>query len=148
MSYRIEQLRDYLFDVIDDMLKTKTYQINADMLADTPENFSLDKVPVKSEVDKWIMGIEIHRDVFNFRSRKLYSQDSTNNLSNIDFFEDFERIINSNNKKGILPKIEGIEHIKCLNAGTLDSADTNTAEFSVQIEIQYKEYNKEKIISL
>jgi hypothetical protein len=62
-----------------------------------------------------------------------------NNLSNIGFFEKFESIIESNNKKGVLPEIKGIESIECLNAGTMSSVDTNTAIFDIQIQITYRE---------
>ena len=86
-----------------------------------------------------ITGEEIHRDVFSFRSRNNYSQDTLINLLNIGFFEVFESIINSNNKKGILPDIQGIESIRCLNCGSMNNATTNTAEFDIQIQITYKE---------
>lgn len=135
---RITKLRTYLFSVIDTLVTDKKYQINANMLSNDVNNYSLDKIPTSSQVQKWITGVEIHRDVFSFKSRNAYSQDVMNNLSNIGFFEKFESIIKSNNKKGVLPEIEGIESIECLNAGTMVSSDTNTAEFDIQIQITYK----------
>ena len=68
-----------------------------------------------------------------------YSQDTINNLKNIGFFERFERIIKSNNDEGILPDIEGIESIECLNSGTMKNNETNTSEFDIQIQITYRE---------
>ena len=134
---RIAKLRTYLFSIIDTLTTDKNYQINADMLDNDINNYSLDKIPTDFEVEKWINGVEIHRDVFSFRSRKAYSQDTINNLSNIGFFETFESLIKSNNKKGVLPDIEGIESIECLNCGTMLSADTSTAIFDIQIQIIY-----------
>lgn len=139
-NLRITKLREYLLDVIDEILNSREYQINADMLANNPINFSLDKIPTASTVEKWINGTETCRDVFNLRSRNKYSQDTINNLKNIGFFEQFEEKINSNNKKGILPDINGIEKIECLNSGTLNRAETQTAEFDIQIQITYKRY--------
>ena len=136
---RITKLRTYLFSVIDTLVTDKKYQINANMLSNDVNNYSLDKIPTSSQVQKWITGLIIHRDVYSFRSRKAYSQDVINNLSNIGFFEKFESIIKSNNKKGVLPDIKGIESIECLNNGTMLSADTNTAEFDIQIQITYRE---------
>ena len=136
---RITKLRTYLFSIIDTLTTDKNYQINADMLDNDINNYSLDKIPTASTVEKWVNGVEIHRDIFSFRSRKAYSQDTINNLSNIGFFENFESIIKSNNKKGVLPDIKGIESIECLNCGTMLSADTNTAEFDLQIQITYRE---------
>ena len=138
MENRITSLRAYLFTVLDEILQNSTYQINANMLDNDINNYSLDKIPTSSTIEKWIFGIEIHRDVFSFRSRKAYSQDTINNLANIGFFETFEDKIKSNNNKGILPEIAGIESIECLNTGTMVSAETNTAEFDIQLQITYK----------
>ena len=136
---RISKLRTYLFSIIDTLTTNKSYQINANMLDNDINNYSLDKIPTSSTIEKWVNGVEIHRDVYSFRSRMAYSQDTINNLLNIGFFEKFENIIKSNNKKGILPEINGIQNIECLNCGTMNSADTSTAEFDIQIQITYRE---------
>ena len=138
MENRITKLRAYLFTILDEISKTSKHQINANMLDNNIDNYSLDKIPTSSTIEKWINGIEIHRDVFSFRSRKAYSQDTINNLANIGFFETFEDKIKSNNNKGILPEIAGIENVECLNVGTMVSAETNTAEFDIQLQITYK----------
>lgn len=140
---RISKLRDYLFNIIDTLTQNRKYQINANFLSHNIDNYSIDKIPTDTEVEKWIMGIEIHRDVFSFRSRKTYSSNEISNLENIGFFEEFEQLINSNNKNGILPEIEGIEKIECLNCGSMNNAETNTAEFDIQIQITYR-YNSKK----
>ena len=136
---RISKLRTYLFSIIDTLTTDKSYQINANMLDNDINNYSLDKIPTSSTVEKWVNGVEIHRDVYSFRSRMAYSQYTINNLLNIGFFEKFESIIKSNNKKGILPEINGIQNIECLNCGTMNSSDTNTAEFDIQLQITYRE---------
>ena len=136
---RITKLRDYLFNIIDTLMAdNNAYQINSNMLSNDVNNYSIDKIPTQTTVERWITGVEIHRDVFSFRSRMTYSQDVINNLSNIGFFEDFEAKIYSNNEKGILPEIDGIEKIECLNCGTMNFAETNTAEFDIQIQITYR----------
>ncbi len=136
---RITKLRAYLISIIDMLLTDTKYSINANMLSADPNNYSLDKIPVDKSVEMWITGDEIHRDVYSFRSRNNYSQDTLNNLINIGFFEVFEDRISSNNKQGILPDINGIQEIKCLNCGSMNNASTNTAEFDIQIEITYRE---------
>lgn len=138
MDYRIAKLREYLMGVLETLTERK-YPINADMLSKDPDNYSLDKIPTSSVIQKWIIGSEIHRDVYSFRSRREYTQETIENLKNIGFFEDFEKLIKSNNKNGILPEIDKIESIECLNCGTLNYADTNTAEFDIQIQITYRE---------
>lgn len=135
---RISKLREYLFGVINTLTENRNYQINADMLSNDIDNYSLDKIPTASVVERWIMGIEIHRDVYSFRSRMSYSQDTIDNLSNIGFFEQFENAIKTNNEEGILPDIDNIESIECLNCGTLNNTDGTTAEFDIQIQITYR----------
>lgn len=136
---RITKLRTYLLSIIDVLVTNKKYQINANMLSKEPNNYSLDKIPTSSTVEEWITGTKICRDVYSFRSRVGYSQDTIENLINVGFFEIFEKLISSNNEKGILPDIEGIQSIQCLNCGSMNNANTNTAEFDIQIQITYKE---------
>ena len=38
-----------------------------------------------------------------------------------------------------LPNIEEIQSIQCLNCGSMTNANTNTAEFDIQLQIEYKE---------
>lgn len=142
---RIAKLRTYLFGIIDTLLTNKNYQINGNMLSNDPINYSLDKIPMSSEVETWITGLVIHRDVYSLRSRMFYSQDVMSNLQNIGFFEKFEDIIKSNNREGILPDINGIESIACLNCGTMINAETDTAEFDIQIQIVYRESEEETV---
>lgn len=151
MSYedtRISKLRTYLLGIIDTLANNNKSQINANMLSNDVNNYSLDKMPVNTVVEEWIIPIEINREVYSFRSRKAYSQDTINNLNNVGFFEQFENIIQSNNDKGILPDIENIESIECLNCGTMNNADTNTAEFDIQIQITYRNNNDGGAVSL
>ena len=144
---RITKLRKYLFNVIDTIVNNDEYQININMLSDKIDNYSLDKIPIASTLEKWITGIEKHRDVYIFRSRMAYSQDVIENLANVGFFEIFESIIDNKNKKGELPDITGIESISCLNCGTMNNANTNTCEFQIQLEIQYTIYDSDDIVS-
>ena len=140
-DFRISKLRSYLLDIIDTLTEDSNSQINADMLSNEVDNYSLDKIPTDFKVERWITGDEIHKDLYSFRSRREYSQDTINNLLNIGFFEKFESLLKEKNDTGILPDIDGIEKIECMNCGTLNNADTNTAEFDIQIQITYREVN-------
>ena len=139
-DYRISKVREYLFNIINTLTENRNYQINANMLSNKIDDYSLDKIPTSRQAEpNWIIGVQILKDTFAFRSRKNYSVDAFVNLKNIGFFEDFENIINSNNEKGVLPEIDGIEKIECLNSGTLLSLDDgNKAQFEIQIQITYR----------
>lgn len=138
-DYRISKLRNYLFEIINTLTTNRNYQINADMLSNKIGDYSLDKIPTDTEVENWIIGVIKRRDIYSFRSRKAYSQDTINNLKNIGFFEEFEKKIKSNNDEGVLPDIENIESIECLNCGTLNNTDGTQATFDIQIQITYRE---------
>ena len=137
---RIAKLGEYLEPILEE-LNNKYKKINADFLGIDVNNYSLDKIPTASEVETWLTGTKICRDVYSFRSRNAYSSDRLSNLKNIGFFETFQKIINSNNDNGILPEIDNIESIECLNQGTFNSADASgkTAVFDIQLQIIYRE---------
>ena len=130
---RIKKLADYL---IKQFREIKS--VNANMLSKNINNYSLDKIPTSSVVEKWVTGDELHKDVYSFRSRNEYSTDAVNNMINVGFFEEFESIIRANNEQGVLPNIEGIQSIECLNCGTMNNTNTNTCEFDIQIQITYR----------
>ena len=83
---RISKLRTYLFSILDTLASNKQNKINANMLSNDIDNYSLDKIPVNPEMEKWIIGIFKKKDVYSFRSRMAYSQDTINNLKNIPKF--------------------------------------------------------------
>ena len=114
-------------------------EMNINFLSNEPNNYSLDKIPVVTEVQKWITGDTLYRDVYSFRSRMNYSADTMTNIENIGFYETFEKIIKQKNDNNDLPDIDGIHSISCLNCGTMNNANTNTAEFDIQIQIEYRE---------
>ena len=137
-NLRVTKLRAYLMDIITELIG-QYGEMNINFLSNEPNNYSLDKIPVVTEVQKWIIGDTIYRDVYSFRSRMNYSADTMTNIENIGFYETFEKIIKQKNDNNLLPDIDGIQSISCLNCGTLNYANTNTAEFSIQIQIEYRE---------
>lgn len=136
---RISKLRAYLIGVLNSLTQNAKFSLNANNLDNEPNNYSLDKIPMEKTISKWVIGTKIQRDVYSFRSRTSYSQSTMTNLKNMGFFEEFEKTIESNNKNGILPDIDNIKSIECLNCATMNYAETNTAEFDIQIQITYWE---------
>lgn len=137
-NLRVNKLRTYLMNIIKE-LNQEYKQININFLSNEPDNYSLDKIPVEREVERWITGDIICRDLYSFRSRMNYSADTISNIENIGFYETFEKLIKTKNENNVLPDISGIESISCLNCGTMANANTNTAEFDIQIQIEYRE---------
>ena len=137
-NLRINKLRAYLMNVISEIVDSYK-QLNIDFLSKDAGNFSLDKIPMQKVIDRWIVGSNLCQDTYSFRSRMNYSADVINNMKNIGFFETFEKKIYDRNKNRTLPDIDGIESIECLNCGSVNNANTNTAELDIQIRITYRE---------
>ena len=135
---RVTKLRTYLMSVISELIE-QYGEMNINFLSKEPNNYSLDKIPVNPTQEQWIIGNFLNRDVYSFRSRVNYSADTMTNIENIGFFETFEKLIKQKNDNNILPDINGIQSIRCLNCGSLNNANTNTAEFDIQIQIEYRE---------
>ena len=146
-NLRVTKLRAYLMKVLSE-LQEEYSQMNVYFLDDNPNNYSLDKIPTASEVERWVTGDTTYRDVYSFRSRRNYSADEITNIENIGFYEVFERTIIQKNKAKDLPDIDGIQTIDCLNCGSLVNANTNTAEFDIQIQIEYRGMSGEPDISV
>jgi len=137
-NLRITKLRAYLMSVISELIE-QYGEMNINFLSKEPNNYSLDKIPVNPTQEQWIIGNFLNRDVYSFRSRVNYSADTMTNIENVGFFETFEKLIKQKNDNNVLPDIDGIQSIRCLNCGTLNNANTNTAEFDIQIQIEYRE---------
>ena len=147
-NLRVTKLRTYLMDIITELIG-QYGEMNINFLSNEPNNYSLDKIPVNPTTEQWIIGNFLKRDVYSFRSRKTYGLDTIENLTNMGFFEQFESKIKSNNDKGVLPEINGIESIACLNCATMIANDNgNSAIFDIQIQITYRNINDEEEVSL
>lgn len=137
-NLRISKLREYLMNIIA-TLDEEYQQLNINFLSNEVDNYSLDKIPTPTDTDQWIIGPIFNTEVYSFRSRMNYSPDVITNIENIGFYERFAKIIKYKNENGYLPDIKGIDSIKCLNVGTMNTANTNTAEFDIQIQIEYRD---------
>ena len=145
---RIEALKNYVIGVLEDILTDDTFKMNVDFLSNEINSYSIDKIPTSSVIEKWLNDEEVHKEVYLIRSRFFYGEDESNNLSNIGFYETLEETIRRKNDRGELPNIEGIEEITCLNCGSINNVETNTAEFNMQIQITYRINNNTNIVSI
>lgn len=138
-NLRITKLRAYLMEIIEGLIQ-EYREMNVNFLSDEVDSYTINKIPVEPEVNNWILDISLNRDVYSFRSRINYSADTMSNIQNVGFYETFEKIIEQKNKMHELPDIEGIQSIKCLNCGTLAMATTNTAEFEIQLQLEFIDF--------
>lgn len=130
----IEKIRQYF---IDNNIIPEDFRINVDFLGEQPTEFALEPIAVNPILENYITGDSLRQFQFQLLSCNAYSADVLQNMANSTFYEDLYATIEENNEKGILPKIEGIESIECLNNGAILSAETQTARYSIQMRVTY-----------
>ena len=130
----VSEIRKYFFDlgIIDE-----NSNINVDFLSNKPIEYVIEPVPVEPIFKQYTDGSTLRQFVFQFGSREFYGADVIQNMRNTKFYEDFSTLIENNNKKGVLPNIDGIQSIECLNNGTINEDNTDNAKYVIQMRITY-----------
>lgn len=130
----ISKIRQYFFDlgIIDE-----NSNINVDFLSNEPIQYVIEPIPVEPIIKPYKDGGSLRQFVFQFGSREYYGADVIQNMKNTEFYEDFSALIEDNNRKGVLPKIDGIQSIECLNNGTINEDNTDNAKYVIQMRITY-----------
>ena len=130
----ISKIRQYFFDlgIIDE-----NSNINIDFLSNKPIEYVIEPIPMEPVIRQYADGSSLRQFVFQFGSREYFGADVIQNMRNTEFYEDFSELIEDNNKKGVLPKIDGIQSIECLNNGTINEDNTDNAKYVIQMRITY-----------
>lgn len=130
----IEKIRQYF---IENNIIDENSRINVDFLGENPTEFALEPLPVNPVLESYINGVSLRQFQFQLLSCNDYGADVMQNMANSTYYENLYELIESNNKKRVLPNIDGIESIECLNSGGILDTGTNTARYSIQMRITY-----------
>ena len=117
----------------------KNGKINVDYLKDKPQSYSIDRVPVKPLVKPFTDGGGIMQIAFDFTVTAPISSQAIVNLANSKFCEDFQGWIKEQNRQRILPKIKGVQEIKCTSPGYLLQKTETMAIYIIQMNCEYYE---------
>ena len=130
----IDKLRKYFFElgIIDE-----NSNINVDFLSNEPIQYVIEPIPVEPIIKPYKDGGSLRQFVFQFGSREYFGADVVQNMANTEFYEEFSALIEDNNKKGVLPEIDGIQSIECLSNGTINEDNTDNAKYVIQMRITY-----------
>ena len=130
----VSKIRQYFFDlgIIDE-----NSNINVDFLSNEPIEYVIEPIPIEPILRQYADGSSLRQFVFQFGSREYFGADVIQNMKNTEFYEDFSELIEDNNRKGVLPKINGIQSIECLNNGTINEDNTDNAKYVIQMRITY-----------
>lgn len=129
----IDEIKEYLKK---ENIINLNNEINVDFLGEKPTEFSIEPVRIEPILEKYIYG-ELRQFQFRLVSRNNYSQEVFQNISNSNFYYELYEKIEQKNKNKILPKIKGIQSIKCLDNGAIEDITTNTARYSILMRITY-----------
>lgn len=131
----VEKIREYFLKHV--TLAKEFNNILADFLEDEATTYTIEPVPVEPTLTPYTDGGSLRQFVFHFGSREYYDNSDKQNIENLDFYERFQEEIESNNRKKILPDIEGIQEIECLSNGTIQDVQNGTAKYVIQMRITY-----------
>lgn len=131
----IEKIRKYL---IENKIVDEECRVNVDFLGENPTEFAIIPIAVNPILKKYIDGSSLRQYQFQLISCSYYGADVLQNMANSKFYEELYDKIETFNDEGILPDIEGIESIECLNNGAILDATVNAARYSIQMRITYE----------
>lgn len=135
----VKKLKDYFSEHVS--LAEEFKNILVDFLDKEAITYTIEPIPTEYTVTPYSDGGSLRQYVFQFSSREYYDEGVAQQIENLGFYEEFQKEIENNNKNKILPDIDGIQSIECLNYGTIQDVQTGTAKYSIQLRITYyKDY--------
>lgn len=131
----IEKIKEYFIENV--TLAEEFNNILADFLGEDATDYVIEPVPIEPKLKQYADGSYLGQLTFNFGSREYYDDSKAQNIENLDFYEKFQKEIEENNAKHILPDIDGIQSIECLSNGTIQDIQKGTAKYVIQMRITY-----------
>ena len=132
----IEILHDYIggYEPLQDD------RLDVDFLPADAGSYSLDAVPCKEWVRRYIDGSGEKQFLFNLCSREAMDETLRRQIDNLGFYEDFARWLDRQTMAGVLPDLgEGrkARRLECTSSGYVFLQGTNTAKYQIQCKLTY-----------
>lgn len=128
-------------ELIKEFIETCPYlkngKVNVDYLKDNPQSYSIEETPATTILRQFPDGGIRKQILFDFSIQASFSV--LENIKNSKFCEDFTKWIKEQNNKGNLPKINGIDWIKCVGRGTIQQTTDSTAIYVIPMQVAYIE---------
>ena len=112
-------------------------KVNLDYIKEKPQSYSIDETPVEPVLNYFRDGGRRLQVQFDFSIQSNFS--ILENIKNSKFCDDFMKWIYEQDNKGNLPKINGIDWIKCLGRGTIERTTEITAIYVIPMQVAYIE---------
>lgn len=128
-------------EIIKEFIETCPYlkngKVNVDYIKDKPQSYSIDETPVNPVLKNYTDGGRQIQIQFDFSIQANFSV--LENIKNSKFCDDFTNWIYNQDKTGNLPKIEGIEWMRCTGRGTILQTTETTAIYVIPMQVVYTE---------
>lgn len=115
----------------------KNGKVNLDFIDSDPQSYSVDETPVEPVLNEFRDGGRRMQIQFDFSIQANFS--TLENIKNSKFCDDFMGWIDEQDNKGNLPKIDGVDWIKCLGRGTIERNTETTAIYVIPMQVAYIE---------
>lgn len=112
-------------------------KVNLDYIKEKPQSYSIDEIPVEPVLNEFRDSGRRMQIQFDFSIQSDFS--IVENINNSKFCDDFIKWIYEQDNNGNLPKIDGIDWIKCLGRGTIERTTETTAIYSIPMQVAYIE---------
>ena len=130
---KIELIKEF----IETCAYLKSGKVNVDYIKDEPQSYGIQETPATTVLTQFADGGVRKQVLFNFSIQANFSV--LENIKNSKFCDDFTEWIEEQNNKGNLPKINGIDWIKCLGRGTILQTTETTAIYVIPMQVAYIE---------
>lgn len=132
----IEILHDYIggYEPLQDD------RLNVDFLPADAGSYSLDAVPCKEWVRRYIDGSGEKQFLFNLCSREAMDETLRRQMDSLGFYEDFSCWLDRQTMAGALPDLgEGrkARRLECTSSGYVFLQGANTAKYQIQCKLTY-----------
>lgn len=134
-----------LMDAIRSWIKTypalSNGRLNVDFLPSDAQTYSVDVVPCKETVKKYLDGSAVKQFLFVLASRDFHGEDLRQNTDNLAFYEDFSRWVERQSRHKTLPALDSGRTARSVEVTTSGYPflvdDHGTARYQIQMKLTY-----------
>lgn len=115
-------------------------KVNVDYLGEESTVYSIEEVPCKPIIKKYVDGTSVRQYEFVFASRESYGADVLQNIDNSGFYENFAEWLELQSNSGNLPKLGKPKECRSIESTTTGYAfqtDVDKARYQIQCKLIY-----------
>lgn len=125
----------------------KTYEgfaeerINVDFLPDDVKTYSVDSVPTKEVIKKYLDGSTLRQFLFCISSREFYGEDIDQNVDTHSFYEELSAWLDKQRRKRSFPEIGDGRNVRSIEINSTAYPfvvdEHGTARYQIQLNMIY-----------